>query len=322
MTIRIQGGLVFLVLASCCYCAPSHPTFAADDDAAERRASSQPSLVWQADYGTAKELARDGKKMLLICFHTPGREEDFREFRAKLLADQEIAARLSNGWVLASVPLDARIRSNDQDIAIVEHDAFREMHGKPGIAILDYRDESQPFFGYVVSVLPLGKEGAKYRTPTKEDKDSRWLAPRTEILTLLDLPPGTLTQRTLIFAVRTHGDRPASADGEFHPVLAAETESHSAHQARIRLQGHHSWEQRFHAINAKLSDGSTATEVCAESWSNQSMLEAARECVNSWRQSSGHWSSVRAKHHAFGYDMKRGSNGVWYATGIFARTRS
>ena len=31
---------------------------------------------------------------------------------------------------------------------------------------------------------------------------------------ILDLPPGTLTQRTLIYAVRTHPERPASADGQ------------------------------------------------------------------------------------------------------------
>jgi hypothetical protein len=28
---------------------------------------------------------------------------------------------------------------------------------------------------------------------------------------------------------------------------------------------------------------------------------------------------VRSRQSFFGYDMKRGRNGVWYATGIFAR---
>jgi len=283
--------------------------------------AKEPSLTWHTDYGAAKEMARDGKKMVFICFHDPAREAEFRKFRDGMQTDPEIATRLPTEWVLVSLATDARIRSNNQEIALLEHEAFREMQGRPGIALLDYRDESLPHHGYVVSVLPLGKDGAKYRASAQEKGDASWIVPRSEVLTLLDLPPGSLTQRTLIFAVRTHADRPASAEGKFHPILAAETESHSAHQARIGVQGHHAWERRFHAINAKLADGSTATEVCAESWSGQSILEAARECVHSWRQSSGHWSSVRAKHQAFGYDMKRGTNGVWYATGIFARSR-
>ena len=84
-------------------------------------------------------------------------------------------------------------------------------------------------------------------------------------------------------------------------------------------QGHHNWQNRFERINAKLSAGLLAQEVCAESWPGQGLLEAARECVHSWRQSPGHWDAVKTQHPVFGYDMQRGANGVWYATGIFGR---
>jgi hypothetical protein len=135
---------------------------------------------------------------------------------------------------------------------------------------------------------------------------------------LLDLPRGSLTQRTLIFAVRTHPELPASTAGHFSQMLTRETENHAWHQANIMLQGHHNWNTRFHAINAELPWGLAAREVCAESWPGQSLVEAAEECVHSWRQSSGHWEAVRSRHLLFSYDMKRGTNGVWYATGIFA----
>jgi len=118
--------------------------------------------------------------------------------------------------------------------------------------------------------------------------------------------------------VRTHPERPASADGQFSSLLAHETQSHARHQASINLQGHHNWESRFHAINARLPSGLTAREVCAESWPGQGLVEAAEECVYSWRRSSGHWEAVRSRHDLFAYDMKRGSNGIWYAAGIFA----
>jgi len=100
-----------------------------------------------------------------------------------------------------------------------------------------------------------------------------------------------------------------------------EAQSHSQYQADIRRQGHHYWESRFHRIVARLPGGLGAREVCAESWPGENLVEAAIECVRCWRLSDGHWSAVRAPNRCFGYDMKRGSNGVWYATGIFG-TRS
>ncbi len=134
-----------------------------------------------------------------------------------------------------------------------------------------------------------------------------------------NLPPGTPTQRAIIYAIRTHPDAPASTNGTFDPMLAKEAERHSLYQARIQLQGHHNWDKRFRRINAALPSGLTACEVCAESWPGESLVEAAIECVHSWRRSPGHWSAVSAACPVYGYDMKRGRNGIWYATGIFGQ---
>ncbi|MCX7429404.1 MAG: hypothetical protein NTW96_27740, partial [Planctomycetia bacterium] len=68
--------------------------------------------------------------------------------------------------------------------------------------------------------------------------------------------------------------------------------------------------------NARLARGISAREVCAESWPGERLVEAAIECVRCWRLSSGHWNAVRSSQRVFGYDMKCGANGVWYATGI------
>jgi hypothetical protein len=87
------------------------------------------------------------------------------------------------------------------------------------------------------------------------------------------------------------------------------------------LQGHHQWDTRFQRINTKLPPDTLACEVCAESWPGENLVEAAIECVRCWRFSEGHWSAVRAEHSVWGYDMKRGTNGIWYATGIFGRQR-
>ena len=57
--------------------------------------------------------------------------------------------------------------------------------------------------------------------------------------------------------------------------------------------------------------------MVAESWGGETLVDACIECVHSWRQSSGHWNAVRRHQPLFGYDIKRGANGIWYATGIF-----
>jgi hypothetical protein len=101
-------------------------------------------------------------------------------------------------------------------------------------------------------------------------------------------------------------------------LLTRETENHAWHQASIGLQGHHNWNARFHAIGAELPGNLAAREVCAESWPGQSLLDAAEECVHSWRQSGGHWEAVSSRHTLYAFDMKRGPRGIWYATGIFA----
>jgi hypothetical protein len=72
---------------------------------------------------------------------------------------------------------------------------------------------------------------------------------------------------------------------------------------------------RFQRIVGRLRGGAPR-EICAESWPGQNLIEAALECVHSWRTSSGHWSALRYRNRSFGFDMKRGNNGVWYATGI------
>jgi hypothetical protein len=105
------------------------------------------------------------------------------------------------------------------------------------------------------------------------------------------------------------------------PLLVTEAGSHSRYQAQIRVQGHHFWNHRFQRLLGLLPRGLHPREVCAESWPNEKLVDAAVDCVDCWRQSSGHWSAVRASHPHFGYDMQKGSNGLWYATGVFGTDR-
>ena len=265
------------------------------------------AILWHTDYGTAVAAAKEQKSFVLLWFVDPGKSDENEKWEASVLNDPRIRERLAK-IVAVRLPQDAKVptgEKGEQQTALLEHPAFAELLRQPGVALLDLRDEASPHFHFVVSVYPFG------RGPLSSDG----------LIAMLDLPTGSLTQRTLIWAIRTHGEQPQSARGAPNSILAMETESHARLQADLNLQGHHHWEARFQSINARLGEGMVSREVCAESWPGQHLVDAAEECVHSWRQSSGHWEAVSGSHECFGFDMKLGTGGVWYAVGIFGDRR-
>jgi hypothetical protein len=177
---------------------------------------------------------------------------------------------------------------------------YQEMRHLPGLAIIDYENKTEPYYRNLVSILPF----VRAKSPTPE-----------QVQTFLTLPSGTLTQRTLIYAIRIHPERPLSTMGTFHPFVTKEALEHSIYQAKTGVLGH----QNFSARNARIMEQleGSASEICAQSWSGEGLFEAAIGCVRAWRSSSGHWGMARKKHKLFGYDMVLGQNGAWYATGLF-----
>lgn len=259
--------------------------------------------VVHTDYQEAMAEAAESRKMLFIYFYDPRMTAARKAFEDQTLSNTEIREKL-NRYVVVKLPYNAQITVGGQPVRLLSHGSFSEMLGRPGVAVVDLVHTKASYYGHVVSTFPF-TPGKYYR--------------KEAMSIILDLPPGTLTQRTMIYAVRIHPEGPASTQGVFHNALAEEADSHANYQAAILNQGHHSWESRFHRINAKLPSGVVAQEVVAESWPNESLVEACVECVDSWRQSPGHWGAVRSRHPLFGYDIKRGRNGIWYATGIFGR---
>lgn len=287
---------VFSMLATVCAIAGAVTGFASENVG---QSPEKPEIY--INYGEAYRTAAAQNRMLLIYFHQPATSGAVDAFESQVLMHESLASRRDR-YVVAKLPVSVTGVVGGKTISLLKHPAFGEMHGCAGVAIIDLANRDSQHYGRVVSVFPF-KSGRRFG--------------RQELAEMLDLPPGSLTQRTLIFAVRIHPERPASTEGRFSAVLASETESHSRHQAAIGVQGHHNWDYRFQNINSQL--GLTAQEVCAESWPGQDLVDAAIECVDSWRQSPGHWSAVRSRNSLFGFDMKRGRNGIWYGTGIFAR---
>ena len=250
------------------------------------------------------DAAVEQQRMMLIYFYDPKGGERQAAFERDSFGDTEVHKQLNRDYVLARLPLGAAITSSGERIELLKHASFFEMRGHSGIAILDFAHPQAEYFGTVVSTFPL-MSGKYYSQP--------------KLATVLSLPAGTLTQRTMIYAVRVHPEAPASTQGQFNGVLADEATRHSQYQATILVQGHHNWDSRFHRINSRLSNPVLAEEVVAESWPSENLVEACINCVDSWRHSPGHWQAVRSRHRLFGFDIHRGRNGIWYATGIFSQ---
>ena len=279
--------------------------FAATLLAADKQAKPRDPLAWLEDYADAMQTAKDKQKMLLV--HFCEMNSGMSAAIERSLAQPQMRKKLDN-YVLARVPMNATIQSSGKPVRVIDHPSFSDLRGGTGLAVIDLAHRKQSYYGHVVSALPTSS--------------GRFYQFRPEHLpTLLDLPPGTITQRTMIFAVRTHQERPASTHGQADPVLLEEAGSHSSHQVRVRSSGHHNWGGRFQRIIGRLSGrgrGGAPVEIVAESWPGQDLNDACHDCVQSWRQSGGHWSKVRTYHASYGYDIQRGPNGIWYATGIFA----
>jgi hypothetical protein len=279
-------------------------------DAALARGASRSSatgaarLHWHRDYAKAYALAKRERRMLLVNFVPPadGDQRVQQELDRWVESDERLRSRIEE-LVLVRLPDDAQIDDAGKPIRLLAHPAFEPLSG-PGIAMLDLRDPRQPCYGRVVTVLPFN-DGKYYR----------WRNGHLNVA--LELPAGTLSQRTMVWAVRVHHEAPASTQGEQHPALAQAAADQAGYQADLGVQGHHRWETRSGQICAA-AGASGASEVVAESWPNENLLDAAIDCVASWRQSPGHWQAVRKRQRLFGYDIRRGRNGIWYGTGIFA----
>lgn len=265
-------------------------------------ADSESTPAWLTSYAEAMSQAKQARRPMLVYFSKEGSTADKDALCKRLVSDAKLRP-MAEKFVLTQIPLSYEASVGGKPLKLLDHPSFAELGHQPGIAVIDFTNPKSPYFGHVVSIYPMSLPAA---TSVRS------------LTALLTLPQGSLTQRTLILAVRLHPESPESTEGMWLTSLAKETESHSSYQAAIRLQGHHQWESRFHRISALLPGGGTAQEVCAESWPGEGLIAAALECVHSWRQSSGHWSAVRSRHRFYGYDMKRGANGIWYATGIFS----
>ncbi|MBY0585759.1 hypothetical protein K2X85_01205 [bacterium] len=228
-------------------------------------------LAVETDYAAAYTRAQAESKMLVVAI---GISIDLNS----------IEARHANEAVFCQLDDQATMEIDGKPVRLATHSSFDAMEGR-GVAVVDLKNDG--FKGGVVSLLPARHCSSH------------------GVETLVSLPAGTLTQRTLTWAMRMHPENPQSAWSIAGPELMAHAERHSGVQARTNNQHHN------------LPVGIASSEIVAESWPwNHNVVDAAIDIVGSWRQSPGHWGAARRTWSYFGYDMKTNGN-KWFATGVF-----
>lgn len=259
--------------------------------------------TWLTDYDQATERAFKDKKDLVIVFQENKELDD-------ALKDPDVRKRLER-FVCLKIPTSYKY----QDKALLEYAALGEMLGKPGLAIISYHDDKLATHGYMISAHPL--VASRYKWAPEYSADT--------IKIILNLPAtATISQRSMIFAVSVHPEKPRSVQSEVHAAFLKHAEVHSQRQASMRRQHHANLGAAMNALQNQVGGGiSGASEVVAESWGRvvggENVLEASFSCIDAWRHSAGHWGSVSRQHRYYGYDIAKAANGTWYATGIFAR---
>ncbi|MDR2168705.1 MAG: hypothetical protein LBP59_01015 [Planctomycetaceae bacterium] len=278
--------------------------------------------TWFEDFDEAMYVARVSGRNLLIYFSTdnvnfaPLSSSELKpvqgrgqfgslpsvcgEFERNVLESETVLEELDRFVVLRLSCETKVINDWGREVSILELPLFKEMVGLPGLAIIDFENYDESYYGEVVGVLPF----INFTAPNQ-----------FQMKTFLTIPPGKLTQRTLTYAVKIHPDKPLSAEGEVESTLLTEATAHAAFQAKNRVLGHHNFSARSSRVRAVLGEG--ISEVCAQSGLYNGHFEAALACVRGWRGSPAHWRCVKAKQKYYAYDMVQSSNGLWYATGLF-----
>ncbi len=259
-------------------------------------AASEP-ITWHSDFLKASLLAKEQKKDLVIHF----RADDSLD---KALDAPEVRERLKQ-FVCVRLPVDYVYKGE----RMLDRAPVADMLKRPGLAVVSRHDETLPYHDQLISAHP--QIASSYRwAPT--------LGVR-EICTILDLPAkATLTQRSLIFAITVHPDAPKSVQCSCHAAMLEHAESHCYRQASMANQHHANLIGVMGKIGPRVGGVGGASEVVAESWGGEHVLEACYSCVDAWRHSAGHWRAIMSHHRFFGYDIGLSRNGKWYATGIFA----
>lgn len=260
-------------------------------------------LPWHIDYSAAYRQANTEHKQLLLFFRNEKDLLTAGQLEQNVLSRPELKEPLSKFvrvvlFTNTTAPVDKNAKPDSKPVKLLDYTCFSHMQGQPGLAIVDLLDKNDFLFGKCISAHPF---------------TSNTLNSVGSVKILLELPRGTITQRTLTYVLRTHPEQPASVWGQGHPYLFDQCRHASQLMVNYGSVGHHDWGTRSAQVGGQF--GSSPMEV-ASMGSGNTLFEVAHSAVNLWRGSGVHWGMMITPGRHFGYDMVQSPNGTWFANGL------
>lgn len=261
-------------------------------------------LKWHRDYFTAYDEAAGAHHRLVILFLDEGSETVSTSRGGLEKADVE--AVLGNVTRL-HLPLDFRLTGSETPL--LEHRSFRHLGGQPGVVIIELSDPKNPLFGQAVSALRLPAEG-QFSVESLQR--------------LLDLPTGSIGQRSLLFAIRsavaTSEPDSARLDSPLFNVspnatlsdLANRNSRFMAHIGRVDL---FETGRRQEILRRTFGNGVQIHELTFGTTEAMPIQEAAAQTVRNWTRDEKSAAALNEPATAYGLDLFQSpESGRWFAT--------
>ncbi len=259
------------------------------------------ALVWHQDYLAGYQQAMQAKRPLLMQFRDIS-EPDVSESRIAGFGDPELQPLLEN-FVRVSMPVGATVPGQTPGQApsrLLDHRSFRHLNGKAGVVIIDLTEPNAPNFARVVSALPLPPDGR--------------FSP--EILgKLLQLPAGSIGQRSLLLAIRTATSAPDFTVGEQQPLLDQLANRNARLMAQAEIVGSYDQGARVAAITDAFGTGAKIGELLYATDGSTTVQEAAISAVRKWLSTPADKALMSQPATAFGIELFQSQTSQrWFAT--------
>lgn len=269
-------------------------------------------LVWHQNYLDAYTEAAQQKRYLLMFFQEASVDSDSAVSTESVFAPG--MRPMLEQFIRVELPLDATVPSTDADFIeeqgdtsdlLLNHRSFRHLGVQPGLAIVDLTDPASSDHARVVSAVPLPKEGAF------GDLDLKLV---------LELPKGSISQRTLLYMIRRAVPDSSMSMREFSPVLIELAHRNCRYMAHAERLG--SFDESFREAQVIRSFGpdSDLKQLLFATESKATIHDAAIQAVESWLQVSDSFDVLKKPAKAMGMDMfQADESGRWYVTCFIVR---
>lgn len=256
------------------------------------------ALTWHQDYQTAYQQAIQQRQRLLVVFRDTI-DPDSINSPSTGLAGPELTPLLTD-FVRLAMPANTTIPGQEGGTLLLEHRAFRHLNVQPGIVIVDLTDPESAWYGRVVSALPQ-PPGGRYTAELVQP--------------FLDLPPGTVTHRSLLFAMRN-----ANPQSQFAAIVGLDTLNRLADRncrfmAQYGQTGAFDAAHRQSVIETEFGPDAQVRELTFATDDNRTIQDAAILAVESWIADRDNFRMLNGAVDAYGLEMfQTPDSGRWFVT--------